>query len=290
MQQLTRMIAIILATCALLLTVFLGTRVEKQVDTTHYEAEPLSPLTLIAPDVGKGDAFLLISQGKTLLIDTGYDDTADLLLEMLQTAGVETIDTLILTHFDKDHVGGADKVLEAIPVGQILVPDYSSDSKQYRQFAQAAQKAGLTPQPVTQPLEITLGSETAGTVYPPLLKEYAQENDFSLVVSLTHGADSFLFAGDAEKLRLQELLGQLPSEHTFLKVPHHGGAEDNSRAFFKAVSPRYALITCSEKDPPDDAVLSLLRELDAEVYLTADHPCVTFTSDGTGRLAVETAD
>lgn len=232
-------------------------------------------------DVGKGDAVLLESEEQTMLIDTGYDDTADVVLEYLETEDIQTLDYLVITHFDKDHVGGADKILETVEVQEVLEPDYESDSKQTEQYKEAMAAKGITPEKVTDTTDVPFAGADC-TVYPPRQEDYEEEdNDFSLVLSVTFGEERFLFAGDCEKERLSELMAEedLNLRHQVLKVPHHGREEKNSDKFLLAVSPEAAVITCSEEEAPDREILDLLAQLGAEVYLTSDGT-VTCVTDG----------
>lgn len=232
-------------------------------------------------DVGKGDAVLLESEGQTMLIDTGYDDTADVVLEYFETEDIQTLDYLVITHFDKDHVGGADKILETVEVQEVLEPDYESDSKQTEQYKEAMAAKGITPEKVTDTTDVPFAGADC-TVYPPRQEDYEEEdNDFSLVLSVTFGEERFLFAGDCEKERLSELMAEedLNLRHQVLKVPHHGREEKNSDKFLLAVSPEAAVITCSEEEAPDREILDLLAQLGAEVYLTSDGT-VTCVTDG----------
>ena len=232
-------------------------------------------------DVGKGDAVLLESEEQTMLIDTGYDDTADVVLEYLETEDIQTLDYLVITHFDKDHVGGADKILETVEVQEVLEPDYESNSKQTEQYKEAMAAKGITPEKVTDTTDVPFAGADC-TVYPPRQEDYEEEdNDFSLVLSVTFGEERFLFAGDCEKERLSELMAEedLNLRHQVLKVPHHGREEKNSDKFLLAVSPEAAVITCSEEEAPDREILDLLAQLGAEVYLTSDGT-VTCVTDG----------
>ena len=241
-----------------------------------------APLEVTFFDVGKGDAILIACGGATMLIDTGYHDTADVILDYCAQNQIERLDYLVLTHFDKDHVGGADLVLDSLAVGQVLQPNYTSDSKQTLQYQDSMERAGLTPTVVTQVTQLTLGGAHI-VVDPPRQSFYEEEdNDFSLVLSLTFGATRMLFAGDSQQARLQELLedAPFPLEHDLLKVPHHGKKEDNLEQFFQAVSPTYAVITCSPSQMPSAKVVEMLANLGAQVLLTSDGT-ITFTSDGT---------
>ena len=104
-------------------------------------------------------------------------------------------------------------------------------------------------------------------------------NDMSLVVRVEYGQTSFLFAADAENDRLFELLEEGDLASDVLKVPHHGGYEALSSAFFQAVSPEYAVITSDAENPEDETVVHILSSLGATVYLTR-LGSVTMVSDG----------
>jgi len=232
-------------------------------------------------DVGKGDAILVETGEHNLLIDAGYDDTYKVLQDYFTERKITKLDYLVVTHFDKDHVGGADRIIESLEVGEILQPDYESDAGQYLEYRTALEEKGLQPALVTESVQFALdGAEFY--VYPPEKESYEEEdNDFSLVISMTYEESRFLFAGDCEEERLNELLGQTEFDlsHDVLKVPHHGRKEDNSGEFLRAVAPKLAVITCSEEKPASDQVLGILGELGTKVYLTKEGT-VTCLCDG----------
>ena len=106
-------------------------------------------------DMGKADAMLITTPtGVRILIDTGTNKGGKALVERFEKEGIDAIDTLIITHYDKDHVGGADKILEEIAVRQVIMPVYDKESKQLTQFMEALD---ALPQIDTFPMKI--GSE-----------------------------------------------------------------------------------------------------------------------------------
>lgn len=232
-------------------------------------------------DVGKGDAILIETANHNVLIDSGYDNTWGIILNYLKKQDIQYLDYMILTHFDKDHVGGADRILEKTKVLEILQPDYESDSGQYLEYLAALDKRELQPVIVTETMRFTLdGAEFL--IYPPQQKVYEEEdNDFSLVISMIYKERSFLFAGDCEEERLNELLMQEEFElsHDVLKVPHHGKKEKNSEDFLREVAPQAAIITCSEEATASEKICNILNALGAEIYLTKDGT-VTCLCDG----------
>ena len=104
--------------------------------------------------------------------------------------------------------------------------------------------------------------------------EKKQDNNASLVITVTHGEQILYLTGDAEAIRQKELISELSAagitQTALLKVPHHGVYNDGIDAFFAACDPEYAVITCSDKNPPDPETLSLLSALDSRIYLTSD--------------------
>ena len=235
-------------------------------------------------NVGKADCILIRTPKHLVVIDTGETETEDQVLNCIKGTGTKTVDYLILTHFDNDHIGGADKILKKTTVGQVLEPDYERDSKKKAELDRALDKAGITPMKVTEQFSFVLdGAEF--TVYPPIKTDYPEsderDNLMSLAVSVTYGDTSFVFAGDAEGERLSELLQQLPDRTvSFLKVPHHGNFDDYySYAFLSKLRPAYAAITCSGTARPDQALLKCLDNLGCRTYLTFSG-IVTASTDG----------
>ncbi len=232
-------------------------------------------LTFFGPE--SADAILLRWPEGAAMIDTGLNKYGARLVEFLQSNGVDRLDALIITHFDKDHVGGADSVIENIAIGRLLTADSSKDSKQYRQFLEAAEAANLSVERVTEDLTLELPGLALSINAPKAL--YEQENDRSLVVRAEWGECSFLFAGDAENDRLSDLLSSGVAPCTLLKVPHHGRYERLSEAFFQAAAPQWAVITSSAKEMEDEVVVGLLEAAGARVLLTREGD-VTAVCDG----------
>ena len=226
-------------------------------------------LEVVFLDVGKADAIVIMTDNSAVLIDAGTDKMGKKVVSFLEDRGIERVDVMIITHFDKDHVGGADRVLEALPVGLVIEPVYEKDSKQYREYLDALD----TAQTEVASLEDNLFFELDGVSYAVDVANddyYGrdEENDFSLVTSLRFGDTRFLFAGDAENQRLAELIDEGDLRHDVLKVPHHGKAKKMSAPFLRAVSPRYAVITSDDENPEDGGITMFLRQLGAEVFLT----------------------
>ncbi len=123
------------------------------------------------------------------------------------------------------------------------------------------------------------------TVYPPKKLEYDEDkdNNRSLVITLEYGTVRMLFAGDAERERIEEVITQIDDlQFDLLKVPHHGHYEKNSAKLFRAVMPEYAVICVDREDKndgPDEEVIEALEQYGAQVMVTGDG-AVHCVSDG----------
>lgn len=244
-------------------------------------------LTAVFYDVGKADAILLYTEDAAVLVDAGVNKSGEDIVADLHARGIERLDALIITHFDKDHVGGADKVIEGVEIARVLEPDYEKDSKQFRQYREALYEAGLQAEAFAENVEFALdGCNFAIDVANASDYGEDEENDFSLVVRVTHGAVRFLLAGDAENARLAELLDEGDLQSDVLKTPHHGRYAALSAAFFQAVSPEYAVITSDAEDLEDAETVYALELAGARVLLTREGT-VEMTSNGDAVRIVE---
>ncbi len=228
---------------------------------------------------GKADAFLLRTEHHAVLIDTGETDDAQGIIAYLGEKGISALDLLILSHFDKRNIGGAREILEKVPVRQILIPDYEKVS--VLSFLVLDKLASLPARKVTQRLALSF-DRVRLLVLPARKDRYEEDgdNDFSLVVSVSHGANSFFFAGDIMSERIGEmgLAGEL-TPHTVIKLPNFGQNTEGLNELLDAVRPQIALISASIKNPPAGAVLADLEGRGIRWYATM-HGSINLTSDG----------
>ena len=237
--------------------------------------------------VGKADAIVLQSAGKTMMIDTGEVDDAEKIVKFLKESGVTDIDAMIITHFDKDHVGSAGVIVEQFNVGKVLVPNYEGSGEEYESFMNAMKAALIETEPVTGPMDFTFG-ETTVEIEPPLdydvdlIADAVEDfdNTMSLMTTVTCGEKKFLFTGDADRRRLKEWLSNTEVGHVdFLKVPHHGLFNAELEHLLEVTTPDYAAITCSKKNPADETTLELLVKHGVNVFQTRDGQ-ITAVTDG----------
>ena len=246
-------------------------------------AAEVEPLTATILSIGKADAIVLQCGGQVMVIDTGETDDGKALVNFLAWREIGRVDVLLITHFDRDHVGGAARLVKKLEVGRVLLPDYEGQNEEYAALAAQLEKSGLTPERVTKKLSFSLGDAEV-LVEPPAswpaeVTADGMDNELSLITTVTHGSQRLLFAGDAERARLREWLEEEREPCGFVKMPHHGVYNKALPELIKAVKPQYAVICDSDKNPAEERTLALLEREGVETFETKNGEIVV-TSDG----------
>lgn len=219
--------------------------------------------------VGKADAGIIKTENHVVMIDTGDDDDGELLVEYLRQKRIKTIDYLIITHYDNDHVGGADYVFNQCAVNCVIQPDCQDRGDQYEQYVVSRENSGAE---VVNLAGRDLEFEFDGVnfcVYGHSKQGYVSgANDYSLGLKVVHGERSLFFAGDAMDARLAEMLEIENLQSDFLKTPEHGDFKKLTESFIRAVNPYYAVITDSKRNPGSQKTYALYKSIGCDVYST----------------------
>ena len=85
-------------------------------------------------DSGKADAIIISKNNKYMMIDTGEESNVDSILSYFEKNNIKKLDYLIITHFDKDHVGGASKIIDNIEIGRVLSSNVPKESVYYNNY------------------------------------------------------------------------------------------------------------------------------------------------------------
>lgn len=237
-------------------------------------------LNIYCFDAGKADSFLLYTENSAVLIDCGEKGFGKEILAKLDELGITKLDHLIITHFDKDHVGGAAKVINNFPVENLIASDCPKDSEEYEKYQKAITNAGLDENILRTSLSFTLDGVTY-TIDPPAKTNYNSDdsNNSSLIVSVRNGENSFLFTGDAQDERIKEFVSGNKENYDVLKCPYHGNYQDSLSALLGSAQPSYVIITSSDDEPEDQKTLDLIASAGAQSYFTRKGS-VLITSDG----------
>jgi len=259
-------------------------------------------------DVRQGSAALVeFPGGQTMLIDGGgytdnaiFDIGARVVAPFLWARKILTVDTLVLTHPNSDHLNGLLYIAEHFNVGQVWTNGERAPTKGYRRFMQIM-NARKTGQPAYKDLpgEVEFGGVRVARLYPPhhflerrRTETWRRSNNNSLVLRMALESVSFLFSGDIMHMAERELvhLAQNDLASTILFVPHHGSKTSSSAAFLQAVGPKIAAISADYKNRfrlPSKVVLKRLEKIGCRVYRTDRDGALMFATQG-GKLEVET--
>ncbi|MBC7249990.1 MAG: DNA internalization-related competence protein ComEC/Rec2 [Anaerolineae bacterium] len=255
---------------------------------------PDGKLHVVFFDVGQGDAiFIQTPQGRQVLIDGGPDPTAlTAALGRRMPFWDRSLDLVILTHPDTDHLTGLVPVLERYRVDRVLEPGYPATSETYARWLELiAEKripALLARRGVRIELEPGLVCEMLHPAGDPDPEDKA--NNASAVTRWTWGQVTFLLPGDIEQEVEAALVdsGQ-PLQATVLKVPHHGSDTSSSAAFLQAVAPQLAIISVGADNRFGHPSPEVLERLAGRTVLRTDERgTIEIVTDGT-RLWVHPA-
>jgi len=253
-------------------------------------------------DVGQGSAALIeMPGGRCLLADGGgfYDnDIFDvgryLVAPFLWRNKIRTVDTLVLSHPNADHLNGLLYIADHFHVKKFWTNGEPADTTGYRRLMETSRNQGIYA-PSYPDLRQTVDPKdpVIDVLYPPVgfLEKRAvdawraDENNNSMVLKITRGGVSFLFPGDigadAERELIQIAGDRL--ESTVLIAPHHGSKTSSSRAFLEAVNPEVIVISAGWKNRfhfPHPSVMKRYKEIGARIYRTDLDGAIRMETDG----------
>lgn len=255
--------------------------------------DPTDSDTMVATvfQADKADAILIQQGSSNILVDTGLQENAAQLISSMRKLGANILDALIITHFDKDHVGGAASVLSSMTVRRVFQSNYPRESDEYDLYVAALAAAGITPTTVTATNAMTSLGNASVVINGPAEEEYDDEpsNNSSLITTVSFGNTTFLLTGDAEKARLKEFIAGYtrPSGKLALKVPYHGHTQGQLDELIEAVQPDVAVITNGAEEPTADElteVKALLEDAGSQVFATSAG-AITLTFEGSSIIA-----
>jgi competence protein ComEC len=239
-------------------------------------------------DVAQGDSAVLeLPDGKVVLIDGGatyerFDMGRGVVAPYLWNRGIRSIDHIIATHPQLDHVGGLAWILKHFSVGHYWGTGDVRDEPFYRRLQQALAQRGLSEQIAKAGQEVLISDRcrlsienpqgiTVGPEPPRRGKEGQGLNNRSVVARLTCGVHTMLFPADVERDALARMQARHPEPVEVLKVPHHGGVSSLNHEWIAALQPRYAVISVGRHNPyghPTPAVLAAYEAQGVPVFRT----------------------
>jgi len=199
-------------------------------------------------DVGQGDAILVAApDGRQILVDGGPSPTA-LLSELgnLMPFWDRSLDLVVLTHPDGDHITGLIPLLDRYRVAQVLDTPLSNAAPESASWLAGLAQNGVPRTYAQRGMRLAVGDLTLTVLHPgptPLTGAASDDNNNCIVLRVDYGATCLLLTGDAEQAAEADMIAAgLPLRCDVLKVGHHGSNGATSAPFVAAVAPRVAVI------------------------------------------------
>jgi competence protein ComEC len=233
---------------------------------------------IVACDVGQGDAFVVRSEQRIMLVDTGPEPA--LVDGCLDRLGVQAIDLVVITHFHADHVDGLDGVLDGRRVGQVWVSPCSEPAEQYAQAADDLRRLHAT---IPVPGDVyAFGAARLHVVWPQrIIAAGSVPNNASVSFVLEAPQGRAAFLGDLEPEAQAAILRSADLAADVVKVPHHGSAQFVPE-LPAAVRPELALIGVGRDNSfghPSAQAVAAWQQIGAQVFATAQSGDIAVTGD-----------
>lgn len=307
MKKYLHIICGLILCCTMLLTGCGQSGGQSSDTAANSKAEAKGQLTISMLDIDQGDAVLIQTGAKNILIDTGDDkyyedgkkgkENTQLLTE-LQKLKIDHIDTLVMTHAHADHIGKADKVIAQYGVKELVYNGIPSTSKYFINALKAAKANGTQQVKVKAGDVLDFGNGVSFEIVSPSqslidedtaaikAKKKVDVNNESVVGRLTFGNFAMLFTGDAEGPVEKDMVASYGKKLKcqVLKAGHHGSKTSSTAEFLKLVQPESVVMSLGVNNQyghPHEALLNRLQKQGIKnIYRTDVNGTITIVSDG----------
>ena len=238
-------------------------------------------------DVGQGDAILIESPtGVQILVDGGRDRSVLRELGKQMDLLDRTLDVVIATHPDADHISGLAHVLERYHVAGYMAPGVESDSSPSRALQDSVEREASLVIPVRRGERVYIGGGAyIDILFPDRDVPDVETNTGSVVMRLVYGETSFFLSGDAPE-SVEDYLVSLDGKtlsSDIVKAGHHGSRTSTGPALLQATDPKYVIVSAGEGNSyghPHQEVLDRIQEMGAGVLSTLGKGTIVVESDG----------
>ncbi len=255
-------------------------------------------------DVGQGDATLILADEMSVLIDTGENDKTNTLINYLKDKNIETIDYFIITHFDSDHFGEAEEVLDEFEIVNLIIPDQPKTSNMFNNFVKAVNEKPEISVSVIEDDDdigellqvdniIDIDDEDDRRIYVgktdennkndkgdleleflgPAKDSYQKSNDYSIFVMARWGKNKMLFTGDSEREGENSVVDKYENVASKLldcdvfQAGHHGSDTSSCKDLLDYLTPDYIVISCgldNKHGHPDEEAMERFKNIVSE--------------------------
>ncbi|MBR2187235.1 MAG: DNA internalization-related competence protein ComEC/Rec2 [Lachnospiraceae bacterium] len=244
-------------------------------------------------DIGQGDCNVVTGRNKkTVIIDCGSSSEENIgkyrVIPFLKYMGISTVDVMVVTHADRDHISGFEEILDMgeereVNIKKLIMPGTALKDRESAALAEKAEKAGLEVCYINSGGTLKSGDMEFSCLWPDRGFSAEDRNETSTVLKLETEGFSVLFTGDIQGTGEKGMIGNLRGEKriTVLKTAHHGSKNSTPEEFLELVKPEYALISAGRNNRyshPHKELLKRLEEAGSEIHLTAREGAVTVTA------------
>jgi len=257
----------------------------------HFKPVDKNILTVTFLNVGQGDAiFIEAPNKKQILVDGGGDGTILRELGSVMPFYDRSIDIVIATHPDKDHIGGLVDVVQNFSVDQVVRSGVESDTSTFKLFDSLISRQNIIEHTAERGMRIYLDEELGiyiDVLHPAYdVSRVQDKNDASVILRLVYGETEFLLTGDASKRIEKELITKgdaVEIRSDVLKLGHHGSKTSSDLEFLQAVQPELAIVSAScdnRYGHPHSEVTDRVKKLGIAIMETCIDNRISLKSDG----------
>lgn len=271
------------------------------ITVTQYNSEDELQIHII--DVGQAESILIVQDGFTMLVDSGDNFTGDDVVKYIKNLGIDKIDIFLITHFHRDHAGGAHKIISSLDVKKIVCHKFSDLSTMQERFWYIDMSISRSIRETFGSMSIFMESACENNklknfdVGDAKVYTLSQNNDAvnvnnkSIVFKLVYGDFSMLFMADAESEVEKELLEEdADLSADVLKIGHHGSKTSTTDEFLDKVNPKYAVVSCgngNDYNHPYGAVTKRFEDKNIPLYRTDELGDIVITVKDDGEIVFD---
>ncbi len=236
-------------------------------------------LTILFISVGQGDAILLNRGNFSVLIDGGKPGSGGIVLEEIRATGDNSLELIVATHPDSDHIGGLPEVMKALNFSDVWDSEVSEDTKSYLAYSNISKQGKISYPKAGDRFNYSWIILTI--LNPSREGNLGEKNENSIVVLVSYGEIEILLTGDCEGGCERAITGQVP-DIDILKVAHHGSKYATGEEFLGRARPELSVISVGKNSygHPANETIGRLEKFGSKVLRTDENGTITIRTDG----------
>ena len=262
------------------------------IGSEEYTGQQKTPdnLTFTFFNVGQGDACLLQSAGKAILIDAGPPEAGPVIVNWMKNHNISSLETVIVTHPHSDHIGGIPSILKHMKVGQVIDNGDIHSTPTYTNYLSTIEKRHVPLTSAHAGEVIRTGPDLTIEVLHPEKELGDDINDNSMVLKISSAHTTALLMGDAGKNIEQQIMSEgTDLKADIFKVGHHGSRHSSEKTFINQVNPEIAIVSLgpdNEYGYPQQDPITYLTATGAQIYRTDQEGTISIICNESGHHVI----